>query len=143
MNKEKIVLSIIAILLGLFVAGGAFYIFQITRSINEPEPIKSVSPSSTPTQITQNGNFLIIDSPKNEEVFGKRIIDIKGKTTKGATIIISTESVDQVVTPNTNGNFTLTLTLEDGLSIIKFTAVFVDGSEQSITRTVTTTTEEF
>lgn len=143
MNKEKIVLSIIAILLGLFVAGGAFYIFQMTRSINEPEPIKSVSPSSTPTQITQNGNFLIIDSPKNEEVFDKRIIDIKGKTTKGATIIISTESVDQVVTPNTNGNFTLTLTLEDGLSIIKFTAVFVDGSEQSITRTVTTTTEEF
>lgn len=143
MNKEKIVLSMVAILLGLFVAGGAFYIYQMTRTINDtPSPI-TLNPTPTSSQIQNNKNFIVVESPKEEEVFSKRIIDIKGKTPKDATILISSATLDQVVRPNENGDFTLTHTLEDGVNILRFTAVFSDGTEQVLNRTVTSTEEEF
>jgi len=143
MNKEKIVFSIIAILLGLFVAGGAFYIYQMTRSIKDTPPQIVLNPTPTPIQSQNDKNFLNIDSPKEEEVFGKRIIDIKGKTDKDATIIVSTMNLDQVVKPNSKGEFNLTHTLDEGVNILRFTAVFKDGSEQTQNRTVTSTEEEF
>lgn len=142
MNKEKIVLSIIAILLGLFVAGGAFYIFQTASSINEP-PVETQSPTQSPTKPPENNNLLILEEPQDEQVFTKRIINIKGKTAKDATVIISTASIDQVVTPSANGEFTLTHTLEDGINILKVTSIFSDGTEKSITRTVSSTSEDF
>lgn len=142
MNKEKIVLSIIAILLGLFVAGGAFFIFQTASSIQET-PAEKQSPSPSPTETPENKNLLILEVPQDEQVFSKRIIDIKGKTAKETTVIISTASTDQVVTPNENGEFTLTHTLEDGINILKVTAIFPDGTEKTITRAVSSTTEDF
>lgn len=142
MNKEKIVLSIIAILLGLFVAGGAFYIFQTASSINEP-PAETQSPTPSPTKPPENSNLLIVEEPQDEQVFTKRIINIKGKTAKDATVIISTASIDQVVAPSANGEFTLTHTLEDGINILKVTSIFSDGTEKSITRTVSSTSEDF
>ncbi len=143
MSKEKIVLSFIAIILGLFVAGGAFYIYQMTRTISEEKP-STVNESVKPTQpVSNNPNFLIIEDPKNEEVFNKKIITIKGKTLSDATVIVSTQGSDQVVTPNTKGEFTLTHTLEDGINLLHVTAIFKNGEEQKVTRTVTSTTEEF
>lgn len=142
MGKEKIVLSIIAILLGLFVAGGAFYIYQLTRSINEPTATQPI-PTTRPTPIPKNSNFLILEDPKDEQIFSKRIINITGKTPPDATIIVSTQSTDQVVAPSKNGDFTLTHTLENGVNILKVTSIFQNGEEQSVTRAVTSTTEEF
>ncbi len=143
MNKEKIVLSMVAILLGLFVAGGAFYIYQMTRTISDTPPPITFNSTPTPSEIENNKNFFIIESPKEEEVFNKRIIDIKGKTVKDATLIISTATIDQVVKPNANGDFSLTHTLEDGVNILRFTAVFSDGTEEIQSRIVTSTEEEF
>lgn len=143
MNKEKLILSIVAILLGLFVAGGAFYIFQVTRAIDEPQPTASPIITTTPTQLQESDKLLILDDPKDEQVFNKRIINIKGKTMPDATVIVSSSTTDEVVTPNQNGEFTLTHTLTDGVNILKVTAVFEDGSETSVTRTITSTSEEF
>jgi hypothetical protein len=143
MSKEKIVFSIIAILLGLLVAGGAFYIYQVTRTINEPNAIKNTIVEKRPTPVPQNSNFLVIQEPKDEQVFTKRILNITGKTAPDATIIVSTQSLDQVVEPSKNGDFSLTLTLDDGVNILKTTAIFNNGEEKSITRTVTSTTEDF
>lgn len=141
MNKEKLVLSIVAILLGLFVAGGAFYIFQMTKQIDEP--LQAPTPTLTPTKPQESNNLLTVNEPKDEQVFDKRIINIKGETKPDATIIVSSASTDEVIVPNQNGQFSLTHTLEDGINILKITAIFQDGTETSITRTVSSTTEEF
>ena len=142
MNKEKLVLSVIAIILGLFVAGGAFYIYQMTRVIEEPIRSKTI-PTQSPTSIPDSATLLILNEPKDEEVFNKRIINVKGKTVKGATVLVSTANIDQAITPSANGDFNLTMTIEDGVNILKVTAFFYDGTEKTLTRTVSSTTEDF
>jgi hypothetical protein len=143
MSKEKVVLSIIAIFLGLLVAGGAFYIYQITRIVNPPSKNQLPLTVTRPTPSPQNANFLNIQNPKNEQVFNKRIISINGKTVPGSTVIISSTGNDNIVTPSAKGDFTLTETLTDGINILKITAIFPDGLEQTITRVITYSAEEF
>lgn len=139
--KEKIILSFIAIALGLFVAGGAFYIYQSAKTVKEPikQQIQKIQPTKTP----QSSNFLIIEKPKDEELFNKRIITVTGKTIPNSVVIVSTAASDQVVKPTANGDFTLTQNINDGVNVINITAIFPNGEEQSILRTVTSTTEEF
>jgi hypothetical protein len=143
MSKEKIILSFIAIILGLFVAGGAFYIYQMTRTVDGPTTSKKNNIAQPTKAVLNETNFVIIESPKDEEVFAKRNITISGKTTPETLVIVSTQGSDQIVTSNTKGNFTLTYTLEEGVNILQVTAVFANGEEQKVTRTVTSTTEEF
>jgi hypothetical protein len=143
MSKEKVVLAVIAIILGLFVAGGCFYVYQITRTVNPSPNTQLTSVITHPTPILKNENFLNIQDPKNEQVYNKRIINVLGKTVPGSTIIISSENNDDIVMPSAKGDFTLTATLVDGVNILQITAIFPNGQEQSVTRVITYTAEEF
>jgi hypothetical protein len=141
--KEKIILSIVAAFLGLLVAGGAFYIYQMTRTIDEPEKPQNTITNKSLSPTPQSANFLIVDQPKDEEVTDKKIITVSGKTTPGATIIVSTESSDEVVKPSNNGDFSLTKTLDSGANYMNIQAIFPNGEEQSVKKTITYSTEEF
>lgn len=145
MKAERIILSFIAVFVGLVAAGFAFYLYQTTKTIppeeSLPAAVKSESSPAVPTQ--PDTNILSVESPKDEEVFDKKVIGIKGKTVKDATITISTPETDQVVKPAENGEFTLTQSIPDGTSVIQITAIFPDGQEKKITRTVTYSTETF
>lgn len=70
MKIEKVVLSLLAVFLGLLVAGIAFYIYENAKTIPPPE-IKTVS-ISPPTPTLKPSIFLSIDKPKDEEVFEKK-----------------------------------------------------------------------
>lgn len=141
MKTEKIVLSFIAITVGVLVAGVVFYIYQVTKTIS-PSKIKTVS-IQTPSPIPKPTIFLTVDAPKDEEVFDKRTISISGKTAPSSTIIISTQTDDQVITPAQNGNFSTSVVIEDGQNIIEITAVLPSGEETKIIRAVTFSTETF
>lgn len=147
MSKEKIVLAIVALLLGLSVAGGGFYIYQMTRTINEedtqPKPTVIADQTKQLDQDSDNTNYITIDQPKDEGVFDKRTITISGKATPAATIIISTRASDQVIKSNQNGDFTTSLSIEEGTNLLSFTAIYPNGEEKTLTRTVTSTTEDF
>ncbi len=142
MKTERIVLSFVAVLIGLLVAGVAFYFYQITKAMpqgkNQTIAIK-ISPSPTPDL----NQVLALTRPTDEEVINKRIITVSGRTEKGASIIVSTSSTDQVVQPAGNGDFSLTVTLENGVNLLYVTALFPDGTEKKVVRTVTYTTEQF
>lgn len=141
--KEKIILSIVAAFLGLLVAGGAFYIYQMTRAVEEPQDKTVMGVKKSPSPTPANANFLIVEKPTDEAVISTRTISVSGKTTPGSTIIVTSEATDQVVKPSENGQFSLTHTIGDGVNLVRITAVFPDGDEQSITKTVTSSTEEF
>lgn len=141
MKTEKVVLSFIAITVGVLVAGVVFYLYQATKTIS-PSKIKTVS-IQTPTPLPKPAIFLTVDSPKDEEVFDKRTIVISGKTAPASTIIISTQTDDQVITPAQNGNFSTSVVIEDGQNIIEITAVLPSGEETKIIRAVTFSTETF
>ena len=144
MKAEKIILSFVAILVGLIAAGAAFYFYQMTKTIpsQKIQPVAE-APKATPTQMPDSGNYLTVEAPKDEQVFNQQLITISGKTAKDATIVVSSGNEDDVVKPATNGNYTLTQTIPDGTTLIAVTAIFADGEEKTVTRTVTFSTESF
>lgn len=141
MKAEKIVIAFIAVSVGILVAGIAFYLYQATKILSPAKTkiISISSPTSTPTPSI----FLTVDHPRDEEVSDKKTITISGKTDSSATIVISTQSTDQVITPASNGNFSTTLAIDDFENQIEITAIAPNGEEARIVRTVTYSTESF
>jgi hypothetical protein len=144
MKTERIVLSIVAVLVGLLAAGGAFYLYQMTKTVpNEKTKPVTLGEQVTPTPTPDTGNYLTIDTPQDEEVSTKATITIAGKTNKEATIIVSSEDADQVVKPSGDGNFSLTMNIGSGTNLLQITAVYPNGEEKSVNKTVTYSTENF
>ena len=146
MKAEKVILSFVAVFVGLVAAGFAFYLYQTTQTIAPEESLPLAQEQAVPTSVQPSlpdTNLLSIESPKDEEVFDKKIITIKGRTVKGATITVSTQEADQVVKPADNGDFTLTQSIPDGTSIVQVTAIYPDGQEKKESRVVTYSTESF
>lgn len=144
MRAEKVILSFIAVFVGLIAAGIAFYLYQSTKA-SPSDQTKPIATTVTKTQepTTNDTNIFTIDTPQDEQVFDKKLITIKGTTVKGAIVTVSTTDNDQVVQPADNGDFTLTQAIPDGTSIIEITAIFPDGTQKKIDRTVTFSTENF
>lgn len=140
MRFEKLLLAFFAILGGLLVAGVAFYVYQSTKAIS-PTQIKTVR-ITTPTP-TNAPVLLAIDSPQDESVTTSRIVTVSGKTDSHATLIISTDTADQVVTPSATGAFTTTVTIGTDENLIHVTAITTNGEETEKTLTVTYSTEDF
>jgi hypothetical protein len=147
MKAEKVILSFVAVFVGLIAAGIAFYLYQSTKVIpfDQTKPTATqVTKTAAPTSATAAGtDVFTVDDPSDQQVFSTKLVTIKGTAVKGATITVSTDDADQVVQPADNGDFTLTQTIPDGTSIIEFTAIFPDGTEKKIDRTVTFSTENF
>src|SRR5438105_2475636 len=100
MRLEKILLSFVAIIVGLVAAGAAFYLYQMTKVLpaQKAQPVV-VSPTTSANPSPDTGNILSLDSPKDEQVFDNKQLTINGKTLPDATIIVTTEDGDQVVKP--------------------------------------------
>lgn len=145
MKAERLILSVVAIVVGLIAAGVAFYLYQMTIAVppskNKEMTVKTVVPTPTPTPISEN--YLKVDNPKDESVTANKTINITGKTNPKSTIIVSTESTDQVVTPASNGDFTLSIPIDSGTNFIQITSVFPNGEETKVNRSVTYSTENF
>lgn len=143
MKIEKVILSIVAIFVGLVAAGIAFYLYQMTKTVPTKDQTLSIKSQITTLPTPNNQNFLTIENPKDESVIDTRKITASGKTTPGSAIIVSTDSSDQVVTPAADGNFTLTVSIGSGTNLIQITSVFPNGEEKKITRTITYSPESF
>ncbi len=141
MSKEKIILSSVAIIVGLAVAGATFYLYQMTKVISPKElkNIANVSPSPSPI-----ASFCLTnDAPKEEDVITKKVVSVSGKTTTDAIIAVVTSVDEKVVAPDRNGNFSTTVSIDNNQNAITITAVSSAGEEKTITRTVTFSTEDF
>lgn len=142
MKSERFILSFIAIIIGLLVAGGGFYIFQMTKSIPGPSnvTVKSTDVSPTPDL---SAYYITVDSPTDESVTDKRTITISGKTLPDATITIASAGDIEVIKPTSTGSYTVTETIDSGTNVFQISAIFSNGYEKSVTRTVTYSTETF
>lgn len=142
MKAERIILSLIAIFIGLLVAGGAFYIYQMTKQIPDDQA-DTITIKSHPTPTPRSSNYLSIDTPKNEEIVSNKTISIAGKVVPNSTIIVSTAGSDQVVKPSSTGNFTLTQIIDEDANVITITAIFPDGNQESQQRIVSYISDDF
>lgn len=119
MFKERILIIFLAIVLGLISSIGLFYLYQKTKVI---PPQVSTSDKEQPSPETPSF-FLNIESPNDEAVFDKKIVQLQGKTANDATVIISGEDRDLVVEPALDGSFSANITLLDGVNEIQVTAI--------------------
>ena len=142
MKKEKLILSLVATVFGLLVAGGAFYLFQTTKTV-DPTSIKTAVNSTTPSPTPIPSIFLTVDKPKDEEVISSKLLTISGKTTKDAVVIIISDAFEQVVTPSSTGDFSITETIDEDKNIIEIIAVAPNGESVKVIKTVTYSQEEF
>jgi len=141
MKKERTVLSLIAIAIGLLFAGIAFYIYQYTK-ILPPSKTKAVSVNA-PTPTPKPSIFLLVNEPSDEKIFDKKIITVSGKTEENATVVIMTKSDFDVIKPSSVGDFSTTINLDGNVNVIRITAIAPNGEEQTVQRTVGFTTEDF
>lgn len=140
MTKEKIVLSFVAVLIGLLVASLAFYLYQKTKVIS-PENQKTVSVKPVP--IPKPLVFLTVDEPQDEKIYDSKIVKVTGKTEEGALIVILTRNNEEVLSPTVNGDFSTTITLENGANLIQITAVGKNGDTNTIEKTISYSGESF
>ncbi len=141
MKQERVVLSFIMVLIGLVVAGGAFFFYQSTRETPQTEEKIEINTSPTPT--VNSGFFLKVFNPKDESLADRKTITVSGKTTPDATVVILTTSTHEVVKPSSQGDFTTNITIDDGSNYIKIQAIAPNGEIQTTERIVSYTTEDF
>ncbi len=142
MRSERVILSFVAVLIGLLFAGASFYIYEHYFK-NAPQKSQTVIVKNvSPTPDTSN-DYITIDNPPDEEVVSNHTIQITGKATKDTTIMVSTPVDDEVALSSADGNFSLTATIDDNTNIMQITAIFPDGTEQQIKKTITYSTQTF
>ncbi|MDP2585737.1 MAG: hypothetical protein Q8P29_02550 [Candidatus Levybacteria bacterium] len=142
MKKEKLILSFIATLFGLLVAGIAFYLFQATKTVPNTTTTKTISITS-PTPTRYPSISLTLDRPKDEEVVNSKILIVSGKTQSNAVIVVITDSSEDVITPSSKGDFSTTVNLDDGQNILEVIAIAPNGESVTSKKTVTYSQEEF
>lgn len=140
MNKEKVILSFVAVTVGLIVAGIAFYFYQQTKII-PPQLQKPISINPNPSPKPKV--ILAVNEPADESVSQTKVIKVSGKTDPNALIVILTGSDEDVITPTKTGDFSTTITLNNMENSIQITAVAPNGDTNTINRTVTYSTESF
>ena len=141
MKQERVILSFVAVLIGLLAAGVAFYFYQSTKTVSNPNQITLNAPSPTPTP--RPTVYISLSNPNDETIVSSKTLTINGKTNPNATIIIYTSDDQQVIQPSTQGDFSTTIAIDDGENLIKITSILPGGEITSVQRTVTYSTENF
>lgn len=141
MKAEQVILSFFAVIIGLIVAGAAFYIYESTRVV-QPSSVKTIS-IKAPTPTPASSLPLSIETPIDNAVVTSKIVTFSGKTDPQATVIVSTSDNDTVVSPSSVGSFSLTLTLPSNENEITITAVGPSGNETQKTITVSVAPDNF
>ncbi len=141
MKQERVILSFIMVLIGLLVAGTAFYLYQSGTKKTIANVQVSVTP--TPTPEIKNPVILTISTPSDETVVSNKNLTISGKTNPQATIVLLTDSDQQVFQPNANGDFTTTTILDNNQNLITIISILPNGDSRELKETVTYSTSNF
>lgn len=142
--KERIIIVFVAIVLGLIITTIGFFLYQSTKILPQDQPKNSTNNKKiSPTPSQESGIMLIIDEPKDLSITDKRTVVVKGKTDPKNTIIVSTNEEDSVASPNSLGEFSVSVTIDAGANKIITRSITSEGEEKDDVRTVTFTTEDF
>ena len=142
--KERIIIVIIAVVLGLAATTLGFFIYQSTKVI----PDEAVKPAPKTAKIAAapvdtNKLYLTVDEPNTNTLVTNRTIQVKGKTNPDNTLIVSTNQEDVVATPSSDGNFSISITIDAGTNRLITRAISPGGDEKTDQRVISFSTAEF
>ena len=141
MKQERVILSFVMVLIGLLVAGGAFFFYQSTKTVTTNKEIAKTELTPTPTP--NSSFFLLVNDPKDESIVNKKTITITGKTDPKATVVILTSSDQEIIQPSKQGDFNTTIAIGNGVNYIKIQAISPTGEVATVQRVIAYTTEDF
>jgi len=141
MKKEQLILSFVAVLFGLLVAGIAFYFLQTAKTI--PDANTKTASITSPTPTISPSITLTLDQPRDEEVVSNKVLVVSGKTQSNAVVTVIADSASDVITPSTDGSFSTTVNLDNGQNVLEVISIAPNGESITIKKTVTYSQEDF
>jgi hypothetical protein len=145
MKKEVLLAIIIGFGLGLLITFG---VWQANKALKQVAPKQALPPSQVQEEKTPSPTpppsqiGLTITSPEDNSIINKEKIDISGKTSSGAIVVITYEEGEKIVEADENGNFTSEITLVGGANEITVSAYDQEGNEVTKTLNLVYSTAE-
>ena len=130
MRKEVILAIIIGIILGGVVLYGLKIANQSASQFSQ-KPEASVTPPTVVTPIPTPIDSLTIETPIDHFVSFETNITLKGHTQPMTNIAFTSESNDDIVQSDAQGNFSIPVTLIGGENVLTVTALFSDNTSTS------------
>jgi len=130
MKKEQLILSFVAVLFGLLVAGIAFYFLQTAKTI--PDANTKTASITSPTPTISPSITLTLDQPRDEEVVSNKVLVVSGKTQSNAVVTVIADSASDVITPSTDGSFSTTVNLDNGQNVLEVISIAPNGESITI-----------
>jgi len=142
--KEKIIIVFLATIIGLVLTAGIYYIYQTTQTpaIKRENTTLAANTVPTPSIEEETNDILSISKPNDEEIFDRRTIQVKGRTTPNSIVVVSSGQEDVVAASNDQGEFELSLEIATGVNTIITRVIGENGDAAFDERVVTYTTEE-
>jgi len=146
MKKEVLLAIVIGFGLGLVITFGAW---KANKTLKEVAP-KQQSPFQqtqeeekilSPTPALPQLN-LVITSPEDNSIINKEKVNISGKTSLQATLVITYEEGEKIIETDEDGNFNTEITLAGGANEIIIYAYDKEGNEASKTLNIVYSTAE-
>lgn len=135
MSRSYFILIALLVLVDVGVGAFAFY-----RSVPKTQPTlipvqNIIYPSSIPTPAPKNQVSLIISSPKNNQTVSSPNLTVSGSTVSNADVSVN----DKDLSADSKGNFSTTVTLDEGENEILVVTSDESGnfSEQTVLVTYT------
>ena len=144
MKKEILIAILIGFILGLVITFG---IWTANKSLQENTQTQNDEVNDSKPIVTEPVDedekiSLTISSPENNSLINQVKIEIIGKTTALATVVILYEEGEEIFQADEKGEFNQEITLVGGANEFKITAVDEEGNETNkILNLVYSTTE--
>lgn len=130
MKKEVLIAIIIGFSVGLVIAFGLWTANKSLKQVTpKNEALKFQTDQTTPTPIAQS---LTINSPTEDFISNQEKINVTGKATPEATVVIVYQEGEKILTADPQGLFSVEITLLGGANEIKISSFEQDGNENSV-----------
>ncbi|MCA9369574.1 MAG: hypothetical protein H6774_02895 [Pseudomonadales bacterium] len=131
MKKEISIAVLIGLLLGLIITYGVYRTQLLFTS--ESQEVEQVigSPNPEPTE-----QLLSLTQPENGTVQTNGDISIVGNAKMGSFVVLFADNEDYIITPEEDGSFHFSTSLEEGTTIIRVHAINSEGQTTMVERVV-------
>lgn len=145
MRKELFVAIALGFGIGLVVVFGIITARSALRKHNlvTNNGATSSTLSPTPSPAAAATTVLTITDPQDGEVVTTDKVMLRGKTSPGANIVISTEKADVLVTADDSGSFSSDVSLLSGANDIQVVSFGSSGDRSEMAMTIVYSTADF
>lgn len=140
MKKEIVFAVVIGLIVGLIITFGMYRARQAVSGTSVIST-ETASPATQSESSTKKEAFLVSE-PQDESLITETQVRVSGQTFPNAAILILTAKNETVGQTDSRGNFSMTVTLENGANILTIRAFSDDHETLEVIRSVVVSTAD-